>query len=54
MREKAQQKEAARNIYKRMNLLTLNQRNVRFDEGDKMEWGDRLTEVDFENIKSVK
>lgn len=54
MREKALQKEASKNIYKRMNMVVLNHRKVRFDEDEKKEWGDRLTEVDYENIKSVK
>ena len=36
-----------------MNVMALNNRKVKFDEDKKIEWGDRLTEVDYENIKSV-
>ncbi len=34
--------------------MALNNRKVRFDEDTTIEWGDRLTEVDYENIKSVR
>ncbi len=48
-------KEAERQNLRRKNLMMLDKAKVTFDDNppDLTEWGDRLTDVDYENIKSV-
>lgn len=54
LRKKAVEKQEAKKKLKRMNKIVGNNRKIRFDEEEHIKWGDRMTEVDFENIKSVK